>query len=551
MRITGLELHNFKRFTQLTLAGIPAEAKLVLLIGSNGSGKSSVFDAFELLNRGSKMQGLNDEHYYKKEIFNSTKIIFQLADGLTGDYKVIHQGSTLHNNLENLNFYGRSSFRQLPRLTRTNLGGRVIDIKNDTDRPQYFIDRDERFENDIENITGIILRDLFRSSNPQEKIKERFIDPINRGLSNIFGENNGTKLELIEIIPPLDGKIAQVTFRKGQSEFHYNHLSAGEKEVINILINLSSRRDALENAICFFDELDLHLNTKLQFRLMQEIVTNWIPDNSQFWTASHSLGFIEYARTSAEAVILDFDDLDFDLPHTLRPVPKEQSDVYEIAVGKEFLPSLLEGKRICFVENNDRDLYGAIGIKDVLFASGTNRNNVYHKVLSDKSLWGIVDRDFLTDEDIQLIRKQYTNLFILPYYSIENLLFHPENLLEYYTSKGLAFDKAEYVKALFSEKKLVAQKLILELALTRTGYPYFGEQAFANKPQQKRFRNNTENYDQAKILSDMLNSDDFETWYKVFPMKTYATNVPQRQNIAKYELVKMNWFKSQIGNLLE
>lgn len=51
MNVTRLRLENFKRFTDLTIdlspfAGAP---KLVLLIGANGSGKSSVFDAFEYL----------------------------------------------------------------------------------------------------------------------------------------------------------------------------------------------------------------------------------------------------------------------------------------------------------------------------------------------------------------------------------------------------------------------------------------------------------------------------------------------------------------------
>jgi AAA15 family ATPase/GTPase len=37
---------NFKRFTDLRIENIPEETKLVLLIGTNGSGKSSVFDGF-------------------------------------------------------------------------------------------------------------------------------------------------------------------------------------------------------------------------------------------------------------------------------------------------------------------------------------------------------------------------------------------------------------------------------------------------------------------------------------------------------------------------
>ena len=51
MFIRKLELKNFKRFTDLTidLSGENTPPKLVLMIGANGSGKSSVFDVFEWL----------------------------------------------------------------------------------------------------------------------------------------------------------------------------------------------------------------------------------------------------------------------------------------------------------------------------------------------------------------------------------------------------------------------------------------------------------------------------------------------------------------------
>jgi len=552
MKITRLELHNFKRFSKLTLDAIPASARLVLLIGSNGCGKSSVFDAFEALNKAKKEQGLKnaEQTYYRKVVEEDFKIVFDLGEGEFWEDSFIVSGTNFQNkNLEKLNFYGRSSFRQVPRLTRTSMGAR-FNVETDSDRPQFFIDRDERFENDIEQITNIILRDIFRAPDAQSKIRERFIDPINLALTNIFGEKNGTKLELIEIIPPLEGKIAQVTFRKGQSEFHYNQLSAGEKEVINILINLTSRQDSLKNAICFFDEIDLHLSTKLQFQLMQEIVEHWIPENSQFWTASHSLGFIEYARSSPGAVILDFDDLDFDLPQTLTPVPAENSDVYEIAVGREFLSALLAGKRLCFVENKDSDFYASLGLQNFLFAKASNRNNVYHKVRSEPSSCGIVDRDYLTDDDIALIRAQYSNLYVLPYYSIENLMYHPDNLAQYYSSKSQEFNLGSYVNSLCEQKNLVIERLSISLVPTRMGYPYFEEQEFSDSPNQRRFRNRTENNEQALTITKNLQSEDFETWYQLFPMKDYAKDVPERQNIRKSDLVKTAWFKSQIQDIL-
>lgn len=54
MRITKIELVNFKRFTQLEISNIPESSKLVVVIGSNGSGKSSLFDAFEFVNSSNK-----------------------------------------------------------------------------------------------------------------------------------------------------------------------------------------------------------------------------------------------------------------------------------------------------------------------------------------------------------------------------------------------------------------------------------------------------------------------------------------------------------------
>ena len=60
MNIEALHLKNFKRFNDFTtdLSSLDAPPKLILLIGANGSGKSSIFDAFEYLSGPAK--GLRD-----------------------------------------------------------------------------------------------------------------------------------------------------------------------------------------------------------------------------------------------------------------------------------------------------------------------------------------------------------------------------------------------------------------------------------------------------------------------------------------------------------
>jgi predicted ATP-dependent endonuclease of OLD family len=46
MHIKRIYMENFRRFTKLEIVDIPATAKLVVLAGPNGNGKSSLFDLF-------------------------------------------------------------------------------------------------------------------------------------------------------------------------------------------------------------------------------------------------------------------------------------------------------------------------------------------------------------------------------------------------------------------------------------------------------------------------------------------------------------------------
>ena len=197
-----------------------------------------------------------------------------------------------------------------------------------------YIDHDVRFLTDVSRLTERILHEVWGEAFDADAMKARFVDPINEGLARIFGNGSSTDLRLVRLIPALEGKAPDVRFQKGQSEIHYDLLSSGEKEVFNILLNLFVRREHFDNSIYFIDELDVHLHTRLQYALIEEIVENWIPENSQLWTATHSLGFIDYANASDDSVLIDFDDFDFDQPQVLGPSPKSEH-VFDIAVPRD------------------------------------------------------------------------------------------------------------------------------------------------------------------------------------------------------------------------
>ncbi len=545
MKIKSLQLKNFKRFTDLTIQDIPGDTKLVLLVGNNGSGKSSIFDAFEnlstLLKPGvshtTAFQFTNPNEYYSK--IEGLDYEISLIDTQNRSHKKNNQQLT--SSLLAKNFYGRSSFRQIPVLTRKTLGTES-NLNLDSDRPVTFIDRDYRFENDIEKITGYILNEVFRSNKSTEEIREKYIDPINHSFSRVFGAENGIQLLLIEIIPPLEGKIANIRFKKGKSEFHYNLLSAGEKEVFNVLINLVARQEYYDDTIFFFDEIDLHLNTELQYNFLKEIIENWIPDNCQLWTASHSLGFIEYATDFKEGSVIDLDQLDFDKPQVLSPKPKNDLEIFEIAVSKAFIDKVVQGRKIIFSENTNTPFYNDLNLESILFFVALDKNDVFYKAKNHKQ-HGIIDRDYLSDVEITQIRIEYPFLFILPYYSFENLLYHPDNLIEYYSYINKPFNKEEYISKITAIKNSERDYLSAGIVLARNGYPFFKENDNA-----KKLRVFKDSY---KAIIDILRSDDFETYYKVFPAKDYGRDIDERKNIPQSALSKTKWFRQQLESIVK
>lgn len=535
MRISSLRLTNFKRFTDLTVENIPADTKLVLLIGSNGSGKSSVFDAF----RCAQINSMVISNYYAKNNFEPTILI---KDHSERPFIYSYNEGSNHSKGAANSLYGRTSFRHLPRLTQTRSATKMKSVS--LEEESQFINKDNLFEIDIDTISERVIRDVFINKSSSEEIQFNYIKPINAAFENIFGKEGATKLAIYEIIPPFENKVAQINFRKGKSEIHYDLLSAGEKEIVNILFNLFVRRDQYSNTVYFLDELDLHLNTKLQYNLIKEITENWIPENCQLWTASHSLGFIDYASESKHAVILDFDDLDFDQTQVIRPSDSNNYQIFELAVGRDFAKKVFQDKKIIFSENTDTPIYNDLSIENTFFFNAIDKKDVFEKSKNLKTI-GLVDRDYLSDDEIIDIKTIYPFLRILPYYSIENLLFHPDNLNEYYSSIGKDYNKEHYISELTKEKNQHKDFILFGIAKARDGYPFYKE----NDPEtHKRLKDFKES---GKDLVEMIKSDDFEVFYKIFPAKDYGKKILERQNLSKNILGQTKWFRNQIVAIIE
>ncbi|MCC2666225.1 MAG: hypothetical protein K0R24_197 [Gammaproteobacteria bacterium] len=545
MRIKSIELKNFKRFTDLIISDIPATSKLVLIIGSNGSGKSSLFDAFDWLSKGKHKElqlpyPLHESASYYRKNGNPT-ILIELSDG-----QLIEKiGTNITTGTEILKkFFGRSSIRIVPRISH-NANINLINIAMDSDSPITYIENDTRFINDaflyIQTINNALREPVFSGKQADTlKIFRDFIEPLNDSLRKILGDNAQTTIQLAEfqdaLIPDTTSHIVKLIFKKGESKINYDLLSHGEKQIIILLINFIVRRQYYEDSIIFIDEMDSHLHTTLQSRLLEEIISKWIPDSSQLWTASHALGFIDYARNSETASIIDFDLLDFDSKRELFPLPKDKLDVYEIAIPKSTITSILKGYKLVVVENqNDEYFNAALGQEGYLFLPANNNREVFLTLKSDKDKLGLRDRDYLRTDEIEKIKLKLPHLKILSFSTFENYIYHPDNIAELKLSH---FDKNAYLAEIIKQKKAKLIEIVSEIGTSRNHYI--------------EFKDCIVNDGNLKPITDLLESDRFEDFYPYFSMKKYFNKKYLAQfNCSLIKLSKTSWFKNEILKIIK
>jgi internalin A len=121
------------------------------------------------------------------------------------------------------------------------------------------------------------------------------------------------------------------------------------------------------------------------------------------------------------------------------------------------------------------------------------------------------------------------------YYCFENYLWHPDNLL----SLGLAHDTPQYIENIRKEKNKTLDKILYNLRGDRQSYVFFR--------QEKQY--NFQDKEPDKVIN-LLKSDDFETFYKVFKMKNRGDLCPIK-NIKQADLVQTDWFKNKIKELFD
>lgn len=458
MRIEKVELSNFKRFTHLIVEDIPESAKLVVLVGPNGSGKTSFMEA---MNHYHKCAGYGDagDYQYLSKKGNVEKYDFSQWRSVALNFvDIVFHDAAFPKRIGQSNikghFYFRSAYRNEPDFKIDSMHRQ--DDPTASIRLPTLIQDDRTVSNNYQRLVANTISGVFDSANDQKTVvllREELIGRIRAAIERVFDD-----LKFSSLGDPLNN--GSFYFTKGMVEnFHYRNLSAGEKSAFDLILDMVVQSKYYPDAVYCIDEPETHMHTKLQGKVLRELY-QLVPDNSQLWLSTHSIGMLQEAEDIEKehpgtVVFLDFSGRDFDTDQIIRPakIGKAVLDkFYELAFGD--FAKLMLPRTIVFCEGNpnggkrkdfDKIIYTTIFEQthpEVFFISGGSCNDIedieskhgeiINTLLKNTKLIKIVDRDDrseheveeLSQKGIRVLRKRNLESYLLDDTLIKKLCEH-------------------------------------------------------------------------------------------------------------------------------
>lgn len=459
MRIQNVRLVQFKRFDDLTIDLGSTPAKIIALLGPNGCGKSSIFDAFEQRMKNIRNKGSLSADFYSKAKFNIDPAIQALP------YDLNQAISVVPNFTSPKHVYIRSSYRYTAQLDVKEIKAQ-LEVLKASDYPMSTIHLDDRLTTNYNRLLAKSYSDFEAGTLTGDQSRKQLIEKINISLKEVLD------IQISSLGNVIEGR-GQLWFEKGTAKnFPYANLSAGEKEVLDLIVDLIVKVEHYNDTVFCIDEPELHINTSVQRQLLATL-DKLIPDSCQLWIATHSIGFMRALQLdfAAKTQILDFSAADyFSGVKTIRPLTPTRREWHRIfSIALDDLSELVSPKTLIYCEgrkdpspNNgeqglDAEVYNTVfgeAHPDILFVSSgggdepKNNSSVALKVLN-KAFKGVSvlllkDRDTMDDATRTAKLVADPTLRILRRHEIENYLLDPEVLVSFCAEKPIVFDATGY-----------------------------------------------------------------------------------------------------------
>ncbi|ELS00881.1 putative ATP-binding protein involved in virulence [Xenococcus sp. PCC 7305] len=345
MHIEALELENFRGFNKIFLEKIPK--KLVIIVGINGAGKSSILDAISCflsyiiycLNPEKNL--INVPKLLEDKDINNESLFTKLQIKTNFGYCQIHkkkgtqwQDTTVSENShadlkKHLVFIQKSwqenSQYNIPLFVYYPVNRKVANISLETPKKDY----SRQIDAYSQGRKGLVIdfSGFFQWFRQREDIENEFrlnqdnnyrdkqLETVRNAILQLMP--NFTSFRVRRSPPPLS-----LTLIKNGESLVINQLSDGEKSLIAMIGDLAKRLvianpsldDPLEGeGIVLIDEIELHLHPQWQREIIPKLLT--IFPNCQFFITTHSPQVLSNVQKESIFILEDFKVL-AETPHS-------------------------------------------------------------------------------------------------------------------------------------------------------------------------------------------------------------------------------------------
>lgn len=434
MRVKTIVIRDFKRFADLTVEGLPDTARLVVLAGPNGFGKSSLFDALFTFRGSFSSAGIHWEpsyHSRSSSAFNHSIVNVSFHDVVAPEPQ-----NRRHY------FYFRTAYRNDPTLAVSSIARQGAAVEEN--RFQKMIDNDTSVNKNYQRLVGDLVEDV-AGREPDAvtfgDYRAKVLGSIREPMQRLF-----PGLRLTDFGNPLsDGTFF---FDKGAiSHFKYTNLSGGEKSAFDLILDIVTKSREFNDTIYCIDEPETHMNSSIHGALL-EVLLGLLPTKCQLWISTHSIGMMRRAldieqSAPGSVVFLDFGNANFDDRVVMRPTKPTRNfwldslrvaldDIAELVAPKEIV--ICEGSGTGRNADHDASCYNTIfedEFPEVQFVSGGNAFDVASdrlsfvrllpRVVSGISVKRLIDRDDRSAGEINDLTAE--GVLVLPERNLQSYLW--------------------------------------------------------------------------------------------------------------------------------
>ena len=268
MKIKRVQLKNgYKRFFDLTIDLGEHPKRIIALVGPNGCGKSSVLDGLlfqanpwgHIGNTGTK-----DHEYHsmnRTPNFDHTNVV---VDFVEGNYQNIRTQKATTGKEKTI-FSFRSSYRYNSKL-KVQQSKATPEIRLNNYGATTSSDLDDKMEENYRRLYVKYNKFLHDTDCKPTEAKQKIIGDLNSSIKKCLDLG-------IFSIGNIEASQGTLYFKKSDhpTEFDFNVLSSGEKEVVDMLLDLYLRQDEYNDTIFLLDEPELHISTAIQKKLLIEV----------------------------------------------------------------------------------------------------------------------------------------------------------------------------------------------------------------------------------------------------------------------------------------